>query len=593
MLSSVEISRFKNIEKLVLPLSRVNVLVGPNNSGKSSVLHAIQFAVSIAQTSALEGDKQTLNPERLVYAPLRDVFSLGHGGHLGQPWGKAISVNFEVAQEDGRVLCGVKVIRGKNRNLSVRIVDGFEASSLAALAPPFSMYVPGLAGLRASEQYVSPAVLRRAATRGDANSVFRNVLLSLSEQDEKWTTFTNDLAEIFPDHQVQVRFDPGRDELISARVQGPRGDLPIDAAGTGFLQTVQILAYAAFYGPRLLLLDEPDSHIHPDRQRLLMSLLAQRAESNDFQVLVATHSRHLLDELDGRARFHWMSGGERVDEEEFDRVRALIDLGALDRWDRLKEGQIEGIVLTEDETAGDGHPKNDRSAIRTLLRANGVDLSSTQVWSYKGCTNIHTAAVLASFIRAHAPAVKILVHRDRDYETDAEIDKLTDRLAGIDVVAFITEGTDAESHLANAGHVHELYPQISEARAQKLIDACLEEVKEASLQRFSLGVDLRNRYEKDKPTSRTVSQQCESDYDGNRPRYSYGKRALGLFTAKVQTEIGANPDLFQPSSRIPSDVLVQFAESLDAETSSPSPGTPVADMQTVAEPAEVAQSGTE
>lgn len=592
MLSSVEISRFKNIEKLVLPLSRVNVLVGPNNSGKSSVLHAIQFAVSIAQTSALENDTQTLNPETLVYAPLRDVFSLGHGGSLRQSKDTAISVKFEVSQDDGLDICGVNVSRGKNRNLSVRI-DGSNASSLAALAPPFSMYVPGLAGLRASEQYVSPAVLRRAATRGDANSVFRNVLLSLSKQDEKWTTFTDDLAEIFPDHQVRVRFEPERDELISARVQGPRGDLPIDAAGTGFLQTVQILAYAAFYGPRLLLLDEPDSHIHPDRQRLLMSLLAERADSNDFQVLVATHSRHLLDELDGRARFHWMSGGARVDEEEFDRVRALIDLGALDRWDRLKEGQIEGVVLTEDETGGDGHPKNEQSAIRTLLRANGIELDRTQVWSYDGCTNIHTATVLASFIRAHAPGVKILVHRDRDYETDAEINKLAGRLAGIDVVAFITEGTDAESHLANAGHVHQLYPQISEDRAQELIDACFEEVKEVSLRRFTGAVDLRNRYERHKPTPWAVSQQCESDYDASRPRYSYGKGALGRLTAKVQAEIGENPNLFRPSSRILSDVLVQFAASLGTETSSPSSGTPDGGTQTVADTAGVARSGTE
>lgn len=569
MLTSVEIIRFKNIEKLTLPLSRVNVLVGPNNSGKSSVLHAIQFAVSIAQTSQLEGDKQTLNPETLVYAPLRDVFSLGYGGHLGQPRDKAIQVRFQ--RENGCVKSksGVSVIRGKNRNLSVSILDDIGTASLGALSPPFSMYVPGLAGLRASEHYVSPAVLRRAATRGDANAVFRNVLLSLASQQDKWDVFTTDLAEIFPDHRVQVDFDPDRDEFISARVHGPRGDLPIDAAGTGFLQTVQILAYTAFYVPKLLLLDEPDSHIHPDRQRLLMSMLAQRAEANDFQVLAATHSRHLLDALDGRARFHWMSSGARVDEDEFDRVRALIDLGALDRWDRLKEGRIDGVVLTEDQTAADGHPRNKRSAIRTLLAASGLDMGCVQVWSYDGCTNIHTASVLASFIREHAPGVSILVHRDRDYEEDEDIEKLRSRLAEEDVSCFVTTGTDAESHLVSADHVHAVFPQICRTRAQELVEECLGEVEEDSLIRYSSRIDRRVHRDRHKPSSHEISGRCEREYDADRARFAYGKRALGLLIAKVQAEIGSNPNLFQPSDALMNSDIRAFALGM----ASANPGT--------------------
>jgi predicted ATP-dependent endonuclease of OLD family len=50
MITQVTITRFKTIKEITLPLQRINVLIGANNSGKSSILQAMQFAVSVAQT---------------------------------------------------------------------------------------------------------------------------------------------------------------------------------------------------------------------------------------------------------------------------------------------------------------------------------------------------------------------------------------------------------------------------------------------------------------------------------------------------------------------------------------------------------------
>lgn len=40
-------------------------------------------------------------------------------------------------------------------------------------------------------------------------------------------------------------------------------------AGTGFLQVAQIFAYLLHFKPKLLLIDEPDSHLHPGTQERL------------------------------------------------------------------------------------------------------------------------------------------------------------------------------------------------------------------------------------------------------------------------------------------------------------------------------------
>jgi predicted ATP-dependent endonuclease of OLD family len=76
MLSNIKIERFKSIDHVDLDLSKINVLIGSNNSGKSSIQQAIQFAISVAQSSATinarwrtKGDRcpSSLSRENLIF----------------------------------------------------------------------------------------------------------------------------------------------------------------------------------------------------------------------------------------------------------------------------------------------------------------------------------------------------------------------------------------------------------------------------------------------------------------------------------------------------------------------------------------------
>ena len=53
MIKQISIDRFKSIASATLKLDKINVLVGANNAGKSSVLQALQFTTSVAQTAKL------------------------------------------------------------------------------------------------------------------------------------------------------------------------------------------------------------------------------------------------------------------------------------------------------------------------------------------------------------------------------------------------------------------------------------------------------------------------------------------------------------------------------------------------------------
>ena len=68
MISHLALKNFKSLKEADLDLRKLNILVGPNNTGKSSVLHALAF---LAQNS--EEPKLHLNERYVNLGKLRDV----------------------------------------------------------------------------------------------------------------------------------------------------------------------------------------------------------------------------------------------------------------------------------------------------------------------------------------------------------------------------------------------------------------------------------------------------------------------------------------------------------------------------------------
>jgi AAA ATPase domain len=72
-LRAVQIERFKAIENAPFDLGPLNVLVGANNSGKSSIIQGLHFGVGLFQTIELAGNwtsgdsiSTSINPTQLI-----------------------------------------------------------------------------------------------------------------------------------------------------------------------------------------------------------------------------------------------------------------------------------------------------------------------------------------------------------------------------------------------------------------------------------------------------------------------------------------------------------------------------------------------
>jgi len=127
------------------------------------------------------------------------------------------------------------------------------------------------------------------------------VLNKLQSQPASWRRFNAAVREIVPSlHYVSVR--PAANNILEVYL-GPVGDelerddlaMPLSECGTGVGQVLAILA--AVHGTRtsgLMLLDEPQSFLHPTALR---ALLGHLRNTEGHQFVIATHSPLPLDVL--------------------------------------------------------------------------------------------------------------------------------------------------------------------------------------------------------------------------------------------------------------------------------------------------------
>lgn len=559
MIEKIIINNFKNIKTLELSLENVNVLVGANNAGKSSILQAIQFAVSVAQTTSLENSRwkrnpdmlpTSLTPDQLIYTPVKDVYKLGNGGRLKIE--RADGIQIEFLEKETNQHCKVLIRRGKNKNIATEIHNKNLGNRIRNLSNPFAVYVPGLAGIPSAEQFRSPGILTRAAARGDANNFFRNIIFLLHQNTTKWEKFTLDFNSIFPDISIKVKFDFEKDEFIGVFAIVDKKELPIDAAGTGVLQTLQILSYINLYKPQLLILDEPDSHLHPNNQRLLAEKLHELAIENDFQIILSTHSRHLLYSFEDIAKINWISNGEII-EEDINIINVLIDLGALDKGDFLRDENIKLVVLSED---------SDTTQLKQIIISSGFEENQFEIWSYEGCSDIKTANVLAAFIKKNSPNIKIALHRDRDYNTTEELDAIFSNLKEDIEYPFVTDGYDVESHYLKAQVLSDFCDDISIEDSAEVINQAVVETRDVSFSKLLNTLtdkSLKNREGHNAAGNATIANQL---LDENPISYCYSKKTFKKVKKLLQDK-GIRLNIKQTSEALKSPIFVKAKEDIE------------------------------
>jgi len=355
MLTTLAIANYRSLRNLIVPLRQLNLVTGPNGSGKSSVYRALRLLAETAQggvipSLAREGGLQSTlwaGPEKLGAAVKRGEhriegtvrkqrvnLRLGFAGDdfgyaidlgLPSPSKSAFALDPEIKTEcvwAGPILRPATLLV-ERRAWVVRTRNGdgewdtlsYQLASFDSMMSQFAdpRNAPELLMLR--EQIRSwrfydhfrtdvdaPARLPQVGTHtpilSNDGSDLAAALQTIMEIGNP-IVLDDAVADAFPGSSISVLNLEGRFE-IAMHQHGLLRPLKAAELSDGTLR--YLLWIAALLTPRppgLLVLNEPETSLHPDLLPALGRLIASAAERS--QVLVVTHASKLIGVLEEQA----------------------------------------------------------------------------------------------------------------------------------------------------------------------------------------------------------------------------------------------------------------------------------------------------
>jgi hypothetical protein len=171
---------------------------------------------------------------------------------------------------------------------------------------PRIVYVPPHSNIAAQERPLDDANLRALVGEGRPGSVVRNLVWRTwrAEVDPKkcapripkpFTQLRSQILDWFGITVLDPAYEEGRSRFVTS-VYATRSKTELDwvNAGSGLLQCLIVLSFLYGFQPDVLLLDEPDAHLHVNLQRTLLEFLKKQPRT---QMLIATHAEEFIQNV--------------------------------------------------------------------------------------------------------------------------------------------------------------------------------------------------------------------------------------------------------------------------------------------------------
>ncbi len=300
MIQQLRLQNFKRFEDQPLDIGHLTLLAGLNGMGKSSVLQSLLLLRQSYQQRLLESTGLALNGDLARIGTAKDAlfedakedsikFTLTFANDKQAIW--------EFGYNPTSDILGLTspAVRPETYELSL-FNDKFQYLQAERLGPRSSFaisdfqvrqhrqlgimgeYTAHFLSIFRDEEIPNPVLAHPQAKS-----------LNLLSQIEAW------LNEISPGTRIHIEDIPTID-LVSLRYSlGSSEGYRATNVGFGITYTLPVLtAVLSARSGSLLLLENPEAHLHPKGQAQIGSLLAQAAAA-EVQIIVETHSDHVLN----------------------------------------------------------------------------------------------------------------------------------------------------------------------------------------------------------------------------------------------------------------------------------------------------------
>ena len=330
-LKSFKIENFKSIQNMeIFFAENLSVLTGINNCGKTTIIEAIALWVECFEkliSKAKKSVKGRYNTGDYILGPSTNrYFEFGEINSVRAPHFEDIFINRDIkkiirltaniSNDDGKNEIKIPVsIRSSTKSRYAIKLDNestFKYKTFNALfscwpSPIADVYATPVASIDLNEEFKTIPQLQELLKKRESYKVLRNRLYRLyhSSNAEFFKKFENDVSYILyntsasPKIQFYCNSDINKNKEVSFnfRFENDSVEKDISLLGSGTLQIIEILLNVYNYADEkkdfvLILLDEPDSHIHRDMQQRLLNVLKRISSTN--QIIVTTHNEAMI-----------------------------------------------------------------------------------------------------------------------------------------------------------------------------------------------------------------------------------------------------------------------------------------------------------
>ena len=359
MISELHATGYGCLADVRVKFGSLHALIGPNDSGKSTILRAIRTLGHLA-TGAFEDGAKLLpfdpgidGDEPGTFATLRALTPYGAYGferrvHMGMGAHGMITSDESVDYgEGGSPDVAARLLTDRTSLLSSHPKVGSYGLWLALNGVHFL----GLSeeGLRSASGFL-PRGRTQLSARGEGLPGLYFALRN--DHEEAFERIIHDVRTLFPTVRT-VRAQPSSSSELEIEVElTDRTRVRAAHISTGLLYYLAFAAFPEAYGSvTTVLLEEPENGLHPARIKQVMAALRAFTKSHDAQVILTTHSPLVVNELEPSevsvVTRPSLEGGTQVRSIEetanFAKRSEVYSLGEL--WLSYADGNVEGALF--------------------------------------------------------------------------------------------------------------------------------------------------------------------------------------------------------------------------------------------------------
>ncbi len=367
MIKRVVLRNFKRFSEETFVFNPFDLIVGANNSGKSTVLQALaiwQYCVdqfSLESRTGKSGIQIVLPNFSALPVP---EFNLLWKDRTERAYPKneqgvtskspqyiliEVDVFWYDSEQIERDFCVQLRYQSPQAVYAIPKSGWTEFRSLYQ-SPDFPriVYVPPFSGIEPHEAWMDDGNVKQHVGKSQPGSVLRNLLYRvLDDREERgerdWGEITAMIKKWFNVELQRPRYTKGISTEIKVEYKSDGKLYDVISGGSGFHQILTLMAFLYGYkGVTTILLDEPDAHLHNNLQRSIINFFT----SKDVQFLIATHSEEFIRSIDIQSVLSIMSGQPRRIVSSAEVIRALSDV---DNNDVVRTQESPFILYVEGE----------------------------------------------------------------------------------------------------------------------------------------------------------------------------------------------------------------------------------------------------